>query len=263
MKTAAFYDQYHQKNDKFSRVIGDTNATYFYIQQTLRQACELLTKNKSQNNNWTSINVLDVGCGVGALSLYLASKGATVTGIDISPRAIAIASNAARQTALTAKVQFKTGTLSLAKKGTYDLVLCSEVIEHIANDHTFLTRLASQLKPGGILMLTTPSSDNLLYNLGYYDSFDHQVGHERRYTARSLLQLLATTELQPILLRQVEGPLRNILFTSKLGMLVKFIRGPLVPFFHWFDQLSTYLFGAADLQLLAQKPAKALQKALQ
>lgn len=255
MKTSDFYDRYHQKNDKYFRVIGDNNATYFYIQQTLRQACEVLSKNQS----WKNIKVLDVGCGVGALSLYLASNGAVVTGVDISPRAIAIARDAAHQTKLNKQVEFQTGGLVLAKKGTYDLVLCSEVIEHIPDDHSFITRLASQLKPGGVLMLTTPSSDNLLYNLGYYDQFDQEVGHQRRYTPYNLHQLLATTDLKPVALRQVEGPLRNILFTSKLGFLIRFIRGPLVPFFHWFDRLSAYLFGAADLQLLAQKPANQLQ----
>lgn len=262
MTTSEFYDSYHQKNHRFARVINENNFTYFYILRTLRQACERLTKNKSPRENlpsWQKVKVLDVGCGVGALSLYLAKQGAQVTGIDISERAIKIAREAAEQTGLSQKVTFKLENIKKASKGSYDFVLCSEVIEHIPNDADFLKRLVSQLKPGGVLMLTTPLKGNLLYNLGYYEKFDLEVGHQRRYTPATIKALFAQSKMKIISAKQVEGPLRNILFTSVLGVLIRGIKGPLVPSFHWFDQLSASLFGASDIQVVAVKPKSAVQ----
>jgi ubiquinone biosynthesis O-methyltransferase len=256
MTTTEFYDTYHQKNNRFARVINENNFTYFYILRTLRQACAQLTKKpakQSAEQSWKGLRVLDVGCGVGALSLYLANQGAEVTGIDISERAIAIAKDAAVQTGLTKKVTFKKSTLQTASRGTYDFVLCSEVIEHIPDDQTFLSQLVSQLKPGGVLMLTTPLKDNLLYNIGYYDSFDQEVGHQRRYTAASIKALMTTAPLQVTYLDKVEGPLRNILFTSPLGFLIKGIKGFLVPIFHSIDEVSAYVFGPSDIQVVAVK----------
>lgn len=248
MTTADFYDGYHQKNQIFTGVIGENNATYFYIQQTLHKACTLLS-----SGSWKQARVLDVGCGVGALSLYLASKGATVDGIDISPRAIKIAQQAGEQVSFSQRVSFRQAELQTAKRGRYDFVLCSEVIEHVPDDKVFYARLISQLKPGGVLMLTTPSKENLLYKLGYYQAFDQEVGHLRRYTRESLLSLAASQDVTISSLKEVEGPARNILFTSKLGLFVRFLKGPLVPAFHFFDDASAALFGSSDLQLLVVK----------
>lgn len=248
MTTADFYDGYHQKNHAFSGVISENNATYFYIQQTLQQACTLLP-----SKTWNNTKVLDVGCGVGALSLYLASKGAQVDGIDISPRAVTIAQQAADSLPLTDKLSFQKKELSKAKTGKYDFVLCSEVIEHVPDDQDFYARLISQLKPRGVLMLTTPSKDNALYRMGYYRDFDQEVGHLRRYTVDSLQDLLTTQSVAIHSIKAVEGPLRNILFTSKLGFLVKFLKGPINPTFHFFDRISARLLGASDLQALVIK----------
>lgn len=247
MTTADFYDNYHQKNDNFTGVIGDNNFTYFYILQTLQEAYKMLGK------NWPQVKVLDVGCGVGTLALYLGSKGAKVDGIDISPRAIAIASDAAKSSGLAKNVKFKKELLKFSKQGKYDLVICSEVIEHIPNDENFLRDLISQLKPNGVLLLTTPSSQNILTKIGFYNKFDAEVGHLRRYTHTSIQQLFHNQRADLLYLAEVEGPLRNILFTTELGFLIRFIRGPFIPLFHIFDILSAHLFGATDLQVVAAK----------
>lgn len=172
-------------------------------------------------------------------------------GIDISKRAISIAQAAKKETQLK-NVTFANEVLSKGK-AQYDLAVCSEVIEHIADENDFLKKIHSNLKKGGKLLLTTPSKENVLYKMNYYQKFDKEVGHLRRYTRASLIKLLKTNHFEIIALKEVEGPLRNILFTSKLGFLIKFIKGPLVPLFHLIDGVLAKLLGASDLQVLVKK----------
>ncbi len=245
-----FYDRYHLQNKGYKQVIGRHNFTYFYILRFLHLAdilpLPLPTKNVPR------LKVLDVGCGVGTLATFLATEGAEVTGLDVSPRAIALANKAKKELQLD-RVSFTQGELKKGR-GQYDVVLCTEVIEHIPDDLAFLSLLASHLKPGGKLILTTPSSTNWLYKMGFYVSFDKRVGHLRRYTEAELMLLFRKTKLFSVRkVQPVEGPLRNILFTTKLGFLIKGIRGPLVPFFHWLDELSASIGGATDIQVLAVK----------
>lgn len=247
-RVAGFYDRYHRQNHGTAKVIGDSNFTYFYILDFLHRA-DILPLAPSRTR---PLKVLDIGCGVGTLALYLATKGAEVTGWDVSPRAIRFAQATAKQLGVTTAT-FQVAELSRGQ-ADYDVVICTEVIEHIPDDQLFAQLLASHLKPGGKLVLTTPSSDNWLFRHGYYQEFDQRVGHVRRYTPASITRTLKQADLKVKNLRTVEGPLRNLLFTTKLGFLIKGIRGPLVPLFHVFDSWSAQLAGAADIQVIATKP---------
>jgi len=242
MNLSHFYDSFHKKNNFYQKIIDGRNFTYFYILQFLQEPC-IKTVARPR--------ILDVGCGVGALALYLAKQGGRVIGIDISPQAIKIA-NYARQANHLRSVIFKSGELR-AGSGDFDQVICTEVIEHIQDDAKFLQLIKSQLKTGGILLLTTPSQENWLYRWGFYRQFDQRVGHLRRYTVKSLTQLLARHGFKIIKVKPVEGPPRNILFTTRLGGLIKFMKGPLVPIFHWLDQLAAQIWGASDIMILASK----------
>lgn len=236
-----FYDRYHQKNDHFHKLIRRGNTTYWYILQLLHKAV-LSEAIRGE--------VLDVGCGVGTLSLYVSQFAQSVVGIDVSGRAIEIAESA-RASLDIKNVVFKKAELE-SDTGIFDLIICSEVLEHIPDDKGFLKLLRGNLKSGGYLLLTTPSRENLLYKLGYYARFDAEVGHERRYSETELLEKMTAAGFEYQLIRSVEGPLRNILFTSRLGFLLRFIRGPITPIFHWFDALSARLFGASDIQVIAR-----------
>lgn len=197
-------------------------------------------------------DVLDVGCGVGTLALYLGQFAKSVKGVDVASRAIKIATKAARSLRAS-NVTFVEGELA-AVKGKFELIMCTEVIEHVADDAAFAKQLASRLKEGGLLFLTTPSMENWLYKLGYYRGFDAEVGHFRRYTPMTIRQRLEQAGLTVLKVEPVEGPLRSIMFSTKLGYLIYGIKGPLIPLFHWFDSICARVFGASDLQVIARKP---------
>lgn len=240
-----FYDSYHQKNNKFYKVIKKNNFTYYEIIRFFySKILPKLTK-------FPKIKILDVGCGVGTMALYFGSLGIKVKGIDISSRAIKIANNA-REYLKFKNVSFSESVLKKGK-GEFDMVMISEVIEHIEDEQKFLENIHSQLKNNGLLYLTTPLKENLLYEIGFYKKFDQEVGHLRRYTETSIKKLLENNKFEVLNTRQVEGPLRNLLFVTRLGFLIKFIRGPLVPIFHRLDWITMKLFGASNILVLARK----------
>ena len=236
-----FYNRYHTKNDVYSKSIGRNNFTYFYFLRYFHR----------HYAGPINGSVLDVGCGVGSLSFYLDSIGMRVVGIDISSRAIAICQKVKKNIGLK-HVVFKQAVLD-SKKEKNDVLVCSEIIEHIEDDSAFTKMLAAKLKKGGYLFLSTPSKENVLYPLGYFAAFDEEVGHVRRYTKKGLQELLESHGFSVTAIYATEGILRNILFTSKLGFVIRFIRGPLVPLFHALDDVFVRLFGPCDYFVVARK----------
>lgn len=101
--------------------------------------------------------VLDVGCGGGILSDSMARKGAQVTGIDLSVKALRVAQLHALE-AGTSGVDYREVSaedLAAEQPGTFDVVTCMEMLEHVP-DPSSVVRACSQLvKPGGWVFFST------------------------------------------------------------------------------------------------------------
>jgi 2-polyprenyl-6-hydroxyphenyl methylase/3-demethylubiquinone-9 3-methyltransferase len=99
--------------------------------------------------------VLDVGCGAGLASEWLARRGALVTGLDAAGAAL----DAARAHAAAAglAIAYRAGTPEAFDGGPFDAVLALEVIEHVPPDErpAFLAALGRLVKPGGAVVLST------------------------------------------------------------------------------------------------------------
>lgn len=100
-------------------------------------------------------SVLDVGCGPGELLVTLRRFFPLVSsfeGVDLSPEVIA--ATARRHPWI------RFSTLDIEKEALprrFDLIICSEVIEHLENRQTAYHHLAQMLNPGGYLVLTCPT----------------------------------------------------------------------------------------------------------
>lgn len=101
--------------------------------------------------------VLDVGCGGGILSDSMARKGAQVTGIDLSVKALRVAQLHALE-AGTSGVEYREVSaedLAAEQPCTFDVVTCMEMLEHVP-DPSSVVRACSQLvKPGGWVFFST------------------------------------------------------------------------------------------------------------
>ena len=100
-------------------------------------------------------SALDVGCGAGLLAEPLARLGARVTGIDAAPRNVAAA--AVHATGAGLDIRYLAGELAQLDLGTFDLVTCMEVVEHVADKSAFVAGLANSLADGGLLVMSTPN----------------------------------------------------------------------------------------------------------
>ena len=100
--------------------------------------------------------VLDVGCSIGYLGQELEKRGAEVTGIDISKEAL---KKAHEVLSFTKVVDLNEGELPF-KDRTFDLIVASEVIEHLFKPVIVLKELRRIVKDKGGLIITTP---NFLY----------------------------------------------------------------------------------------------------
>ncbi|MBK8744990.1 methyltransferase domain-containing protein [Propionivibrio sp.] len=97
------------------------------------------------------IRICDLGCGRGWISAEL-SKFGTVTAVDLSPQAIQSASERWPQ------VDFQSADiLTWRPDDSFDLVVTSEVIEHVPDHKLFADTVSHLLRNGGYLILTTPN----------------------------------------------------------------------------------------------------------
>ena len=100
-------------------------------------------------------SVLDVGCGAGLICEPLARLGGEVTGVDAAPENTAAAAAHAEATGLD--IRYLSGELATLDLGTFDLVTCLEVIEHVADKPAFLRALVQRMEKDGLLVLSTPN----------------------------------------------------------------------------------------------------------
>jgi len=88
-------------------------------------------------------SVLDLGCGSGQVSLLAASLGASVRGIDIAPRMLAIARSTAEKAGLGERARFEEGDVSAAVLPQADIVLLVGVIEYYRDFEPLVARAAA------------------------------------------------------------------------------------------------------------------------
>jgi SAM-dependent methyltransferase len=102
------------------------------------------------------LRVADAACGTGYGSAMLVRAGAgRVDGFDISPEAVAEASRVCRSPSARFRVA---SALNLpAADATYDVYISFETIEHLDDDEAFLAEAVRVLRPGGLMLLSTPN----------------------------------------------------------------------------------------------------------
>lgn len=105
-------------------------------------------------------SLLDVGSGLGDLLVAAQRRGWRTWGLDINPYAVELANRfLPGQTVATPFDEFQ------PTDGSFDLLTCLEVIEHLRRPDLSLRRMFTCLRPGGALLLTTPDTGSLASRL--------------------------------------------------------------------------------------------------
>jgi 2-polyprenyl-3-methyl-5-hydroxy-6-metoxy-1,4-benzoquinol methylase len=154
---------------------------------------------KTQNHQ---LKILDIGCGAGAMiaSLQKTLPQHQYNGIDISAKAIEYG-----------KSQYKNINLDIIKSGkidfpssSIDLVIISEVLEHVDDYKNILEKATEILKKDGFLYLTSPLEKSLTTVQGIILKTTNillstkTTGHINTFTKKSIFEILNDTNLRPI-----------------------------------------------------------------
>ncbi len=106
--------------------------------------------------------ILDAPSGSGALAAALAERGFAAVGADLDTEAAAMLGPAFSQVNLNESLPWK--------EQTFDAVFSTEGIEHLENHFSFLREICRILKPGGVLLLTTPNIAALRSRMRFFGS---------------------------------------------------------------------------------------------
>ena len=100
--------------------------------------------------------VIDIGCGGGILAESMARKGANVTGIDLSEKALKVADLHSLESSVNVRYKLIAAEAMAAEEaGQYDVVTCMEMLEHVPDPSAIVQACAALVKPGGHIFMST------------------------------------------------------------------------------------------------------------
>ncbi len=132
-----------------------------------------------------NLKILDIGCGSGLMLNDLENIG-KVYGLDSSDEAIKFSSQKFNG---TIKKGFLPNDIPYTN-GTFDIITVLDVLEHIEDDKTSLSKIKDLLTNEGILIITVPA------NMHLWSHHDHIHHHFRRYTRDNLHKKIILSDLK-------------------------------------------------------------------
>ena len=100
--------------------------------------------------------LVDIGCGGGILAEAMAQRGAAVTGVDMGEAPLAVAQLHQKESGLDVRyLQSTAEELAEAEAGTFDIVCCLEMLEHVPDPASVISACAELARPGANLYFST------------------------------------------------------------------------------------------------------------
>jgi SAM-dependent methyltransferase len=160
---------------------------------------------------------LDIGCGSGLITRVLAEASAEVVAVDVSRKAIEVSRATLGEAAnvrLGVVDVFQAGDCIGDWKGSFDLVVLSEVLEHIQDDEGALGTVRELLRRGGWLLLTVPANPKL------WNAEDERAGHVRRYRRDELRRKLTERGFETVRMINWGFPVTRWLYLLEVRLLL-------------------------------------------
>jgi len=108
--------------------------------------------------------IVDVGCGGGILSEAMAARGANVTGIDLSAKALGVARLHRLESGVAVDYRLVAAeALAAEAPGRFDIVTCMEMLEHVPDPASTVAACAALVRPGGTVVFSTLSRNAKSY----------------------------------------------------------------------------------------------------
>lgn len=152
------------------------------------------------------ITILDVGCTTGYVSRPFKDIGHYVVGVDISEKSILEAKNVLDEAHVVDVEQYPWPHDVTKRK--YDLIMLTEVFEHLFDQKALLRQFQKMLVPGGYVLITTPNflvwSDRIKMMLGFYENKD--MGHIHMVSYRSFKSIVESEGFSIVATNHVMKP---------------------------------------------------------
>ena len=147
-------------------------------------------------------SVLDVGCGEGYLLRKAAHGASLALGVDVAESRLRASRDGLSGSCLSGcppiELAVADGQRLPFADASFDRIICTETLEHVADAQLALRELGRVLRPGGRLAISVPHplSEAILYRLitGY---LEFPGGHRRIFTPQTLTRALVRAGLQP------------------------------------------------------------------
>lgn len=112
------------------------------------------------------LKVLDVGCGGGILAESMALRGAQVTGIDLAKKSLKVAQLHSLESGVAVEYRcIAVEELADEAAGSFDVVTCMEMLEHVPDPESVVRSCARLVKPGGWVFFSTLNRNAKAYLL--------------------------------------------------------------------------------------------------
>jgi ubiquinone/menaquinone biosynthesis C-methylase UbiE len=171
-----------------------------------------------------NLKILEVGCGDATFTRYLTELSDDVTAVDIAEAQL---TENAKQ---LPKVKFQVQDLSEPMPfpdATFDVIWCSEVLEHLMDPTYALSEMRRVLKPGGIAMVTVPYHGffkNLcIVAFRWERNFDPEGPHIRYFTKKTLERVAKNAGFKQATMKTcgMSRPFLDLCFPSNILMEAK------------------------------------------
>jgi SAM-dependent methyltransferase len=164
------------------------------------------------------LRTLDIGCGSGLITKVLAEASIEVVAVDVSDEAIEVTRGVlgkAPNVLLKVVDVFQSRDAVGDWSGSFDLVVLSEVLEHIHDDEAALDTVRELLGEGSWLLLTVPGDP------GLWNAEDEQAGHVRRYTREELRRKLTERGFEIVRMINWGFPVTKWLYRLEVRLLLR------------------------------------------
>ena len=164
--------------------LGPLEESYFWYTARSELISELLSREFPDAKT-----LLEVGCGTGGVLAHLRAKHPelSLTGSDLLPETLSVARDRVPDATF-----FQADIRNLPYTEEFDVVCALDVIEHLDEDDLAVEEIARSVRPGGGVIFAVPQ------HMWLWDAWDEIHRHRRRYSRRSLLELLDASGLLPV-----------------------------------------------------------------
>lgn len=133
-----------------SNIINRYERNLPYYQKLAKKKYEYLSKKVGKQ----SFSLLEIGCGVAGMAEELIKNGVDYYGIDIDKRVIDFAKG---RGVICDMIDFS----DMDTAGKFDVIICSQVLEHIVDPFAFVAKVKSHLNKGGLFVFDIPNGSSL------------------------------------------------------------------------------------------------------